>query len=110
MNWDDLNFEKKPATWFYLYCHSKLANVMFAYELARRYGKDGITAVSCNPGTVRTNIFNDAQSRNIIYNLAYKAIYPFLKILGKDPEQGAQTMIYCAVDDKIPNLNGKYFR
>ncbi len=110
INWEDPNFEQKPATWFYLYCHSKLANVMFAHELARRYGKDGITAVSCNPGSVRTDIFNEAQSRSIIYYLAYRVIYPLLKLVYKNAEQGAQTIIYCAIDDKIPSLNGKYFR
>lgn len=68
----------------------------------------GITAVSLHPGYVRTDIFREFQNsplKSFIYTLAT----PFLSVISKNCQQGAQTTIYCAVDEDVPKHNGKYF-
>lgn len=83
----------------------KLANVLFTKELAKKYGNCGITSVSLHPGVVRTEIFRHFVSKYLV-----AMMYPFIWLFLKDCKQGAQTTIYCAVNDDIVNHNGSYFR
>lgn len=101
IDFDDLQSRRnyKP---FGAYAMSKLANVLFTYELARRLEGAGITANVLHPGTVRTG-FGDTTTGFIKFFLT--AIRPLLLT----PEQGAETPIYLAASPEVENVTGKYF-
>jgi retinol dehydrogenase 14 len=84
------------------YSQSKLANVMFTYELARRLDGTGVTATVLHPGVVRTGF--GAEDRGPMDVLAILA-RPFMK----RPEQGAAASIYLASDPNVAGVTGRYF-
>ena len=85
------------------YSQSKLANVLYTRELARRTRKRGITVNCCHPGAVATNIGID---RDTGFG---KTITGILKPFFQTPEQGARTAIFLATDDSVKNISGEYF-
>lgn len=70
----------------------------------------GITAVSLSPGGVRTDILREVKNNIDWLWLLFNIFRPLFWLFYKNRKQGAQTTIHCAVDDDIPNNNGKYFR
>ncbi len=84
------------------YGQSKVANVMFTYELARRLAGTGVTANVLHPGVIRTGF---GKNNGPIYNFFYGLVSPFLK----SPEQGAATSIYLASSPEVEGVTGKYF-
>jgi len=102
IDFDDLQIAKKEYKPFGAYAQSKLANVLFAYELARRLDGTGVTANALHPGTVRTG-FGDTTDGVMKFFL--QAIRPFLLT----PEQGAATSIYLASSPDVEKVSGKYF-
>jgi NAD(P)-dependent dehydrogenase (short-subunit alcohol dehydrogenase family) len=86
-----------------VYEQSKLANVLFTYELARRLKGTGITVNCLNPGRVRTNIGN--KSAKGIYRILWNLNKPFLI----SPEQGAATPVFLATATEVKGISGKYF-
>jgi NAD(P)-dependent dehydrogenase (short-subunit alcohol dehydrogenase family) len=85
------------------YSQSKLANVMFTNELARRLEGTGVTANSLHPGVVRTNI--GAEDQAGFFAVVGGIVRPFLKT----PAQGAQTSIYLASSPDIEGVTGQFF-
>ena len=85
------------------YNQSKLANVMFTYELARRLQGSGVTANALHPGVVRTN-FGREDSKGWM-RLLLPVIRPFLK----SPERGAATSLYLASSPDVEGVTGRYF-
>jgi retinol dehydrogenase 14 len=85
------------------YNQSKLANVMFTNELARRLEGTGVTATSLHPGVVRTNF--GAEDQAWFFAVMSRALLPLLKT----PEQGAQTSIYLASSPEVDSVTGQYF-
>ena len=85
------------------YNQSKLANVMFTYELARRLQGSGVTANTCHPGVVRTN-FGREDSKGWM-RLMLPVIRPFLK----SPDKGAATSVYLASSPAVQEATGQYF-
>ncbi|MCR5632804.1 MAG: SDR family oxidoreductase [Eubacterium sp.] len=85
------------------YSQSKLANVLYTRELARRTRERGITVNCCHPGAVATNIGID---RNTGFG---KTITGALKPFFQTPEEGAKTAIFLATDDSVKNISGEYF-
>ena len=85
------------------YNQSKLANVMFTYELARRLEGTGVTATVLHPGLVRTN-FAAEDPTTFIKGLILVA-RPFMKT----PAQGARTSVYLASSADVSGVTGKYF-
>jgi WW domain-containing oxidoreductase len=85
------------------YGQAKLANVLFANELTRRYRHTGIFANSLHPGSmIGTSIFRNSVSAKLV-GLAMR---PFAKSI----QQGAATSVYCATAPELANVGGKYFR
>jgi len=84
------------------YNQSKLANVMFTYELARRLAGTGVTANALHPGVVRTGF--GAEDPSTLTRMAM----PFLRFL-KTPAQGATTSIYLASSPDVDGITGRYF-
>jgi len=85
------------------YSQSKLANIMFTNELARRLEGTGVTANCLHPGVVRTNF--GAEDQAWLFTVVSHVVLPFLKT----PAQGAQTSIYLASSPSVEGITGKYF-
>ena len=85
------------------YNQSKLASVMFTYELARRLNGTGVTATVLHPGVVNTGFGAEDPSR------IFKVIVPFYRPFMKTPQQGAATSIYLASSPNVAGVTGKYF-
>jgi NAD(P)-dependent dehydrogenase (short-subunit alcohol dehydrogenase family) len=98
---DDLAAPKKYRSMI-AYGNSKLANILFSNELARRLAPDGITSNSLHPGVVKTNF--GAGSSGIMGLLSGLA-GPFLLT----PEQGAETSIYLAASPEVQGRTGLYY-
>ena len=85
------------------YSQSKLANVMFAYELARRLKGAGVTATVCHPGVVRTSFGAEDQA-------TYFAVMARVaRLFMKTPAQGASTPVYLASSPEVEGVTGRYF-
>ena len=85
------------------YQRSKLANIAFTYELARRLCNLKISVNAMNPGLVATNVGNSAGG----YAEKLKGLVD--KIAGLTPEEGAQTIIYLAASSEVDGVSGRYF-
>src|SRR5258706_7807796 len=99
---DDLQAEKlyKPMR---TYPQSKLAVVLFNYELARRLQGTGVTANCLHPGFVATNFGQNGTGPAV--RLLVKLIGSF----GASPQEGAKTSIYLASSPEVEGVTGKYF-
>ncbi|ETX01534.1 MAG: short-chain dehydrogenase [Candidatus Entotheonella factor] len=98
---DDLQGERTFGAWR-AYCQSKLANIMFTYELANRLQDTRVTANTLHPGFVATRFGHN--------NAGFKA--QFLRaaqMLAISSEKGAETMIYLSSSPEVEGVSGKYF-
>ena len=102
MHFDDLQGERGYSGQR-AYNQSKLANVMFTYELARRLEGSGVTATVLHPGVVRTGFAAEDPSP------LWKVLLPLIRPLLKTPERGAATPIYLACSPEVEGVTGKYF-
>jgi len=84
------------------YGQSKLANILFTYELARRLAGTGVTVNAVHPGAVATNL---ASNNRGIVSAAWKLAGTFMK----SPESGARTQVYLASSPQLEGVTGKYF-
>jgi NAD(P)-dependent dehydrogenase (short-subunit alcohol dehydrogenase family) len=80
------------------YAQSKLANLLFAREAARRFGVDGVTVNAAHPGVVATNLLFSGFA-------PLRLVAPFLRT----PEQGAATPVRLATDPALTDVSGRYF-
>jgi len=85
------------------YSQSKLANVMFTYELARRLDGTGVTATVLHPGVVRTSFGAEDQAAYLA------AMIGVARLFMKTPAQGASTPIYLASSPQVEGITGRYF-
>jgi NAD(P)-dependent dehydrogenase (short-subunit alcohol dehydrogenase family) len=85
------------------YNQSKLANVIFTFELARRLEGTGVTATVLHPGVVRTRFGHEDSGRWM--RLMLPVVRPFMK----SPEQGAATSIHLASAPEVEGVTGQYF-
>lgn len=98
---DDIHLAARyPRKGMAAYEHSKLANILFSNELARRL-PTGVTSNALHPGDVATSVTR--QSRRV--TIAQTFIRPFLK----SPNQGAQTSLHVATSDSLSGVTGRYF-
>lgn len=86
------------------YAQSKLANLLFVYELARRLEGSGVTANAFNPGLVHTNICMDS---GLLIRTTKRLMDRFA---GLSPEEGADTGIWLASSPDVQGVNGRYFQ
>ena len=100
---DDLELEKSYRL-MRAYGQSKLALVLFTYELARRLQGTGVTANCLHPGFVATNI-----GQNGVGPVGRSIVKLIFSRLGISPEEGAKTSIYLASSPEIEGVTGKYF-
>lgn len=99
IDFDDLQSERsyRPTS---VYAWTKLANVLFTFELARRLEATRVTANCLHPGPVATNLLAD-----------YMPSVPrfMMKIIAHSPQNGAQTSLYLATSPDVEEVSGKYF-
>ena len=101
LDFDDLQSAKSfRATT--AYSRSKLCNVLFTRELARRLQATGVTANCLHPGFVATRFADE--SDGLISRLTWLA-----KFFAMSPAEGAQTIVYLASSPEVANVTGKYF-
>ncbi|TRZ03227.1 hypothetical protein DNTS_008629, partial [Danionella cerebrum] len=105
IHFDDLNFNKVPYDSLVSYRQSKLANLLFTQELARRNKDCGVTVFALHPGVIRTELGRFVQSSHPL--LSALLSLPAL-LLMKTPYQGAQTSIHCAVAEGLEAHSGCY--
>ena len=85
-----------------VYAQSKLANVLFTYELARRLEGTAVTANCLHPGAVATAL---GHNNGPVAKLIARALKPFFRT----PEQGAATSIHLAASPAVDGISGRYF-
>ncbi len=98
---NDLMWERRYAS-SRVYAQSKLANVLFTYELARRLAGRGITVNTLSPGMVRSEFARD-----------FRGFFAFMVRLWRvfmiSPRQGAETSVYLATSPEVEGVTGSYF-
>jgi len=104
MNFDDINFDKRTYSAAQAYGQSKLANVLFTRELARKGEGSGVNAYALHPGVIATELGRHLASNPVIACMAKGMMQ-----LVKTPEAGAQTSLYCCLEETISDENGKYY-
>jgi NAD(P)-dependent dehydrogenase (short-subunit alcohol dehydrogenase family) len=101
LNFADLQGQHRYRGWR-AYAQSKLANVLFTYELARRLEGTGIVANALHPGFVATNFGRNNRGLTSM-------LWRILQLAAISPEQGAQTIIYLASSVEVKDVTGRYF-
>lgn len=89
------------------YCQSKLANILFTRELAKRLEGTGVTTYAVHPGTVDTELPRHMGSFFFLFE--HNLVKPILRLTFKTPKSGAQTSLYTALDEDLANESGKYY-
>jgi retinol dehydrogenase 14 len=100
MDFDDLQSRRKYRG-MQVYGMTKLANIMFTFELAERLRGTGVAANCIHPGAVNTSFGTNNRG---IMTLLFRAFKPFMR----SPEQGADTVIYLASSPDVEEMTGKY--
>ncbi|MCG3171242.1 MAG: hypothetical protein CALGDGBN_02842 [Pseudomonadales bacterium] len=100
MRWDDLALANGYAA-FPAYGHSKLANILFSNELARRFAGSGIVSNAMHPGGVATGI---GKNNGVVARVATAIAKPFMRT----PRKGAETAVWLAAEADAGS-NGGYF-
>ena len=102
MDFDDLGFQRSYSG-MKAYARSKLANILFTYELARRLAGKEVTVNALHPGHVATDI----------WRTNFEFIGSLLKwlmcLFALTSEQGADNSIFLATSPDVPGITGSYF-
>jgi retinol dehydrogenase 12 len=99
INWDALRAKTKSRTGLNEYAVSKLSNVLFTKELARRLEGSNVTTYALHPGVVATDVWRRVPG-------------PMRWVMKKfmvTPEEGAQTSIRCATAPELATETGRYY-
>jgi len=97
----DVNWEMIDYNGFLAYSNSKLANVLFSNELAKRMKGKGVSVYSVHPGGVTTNL-----GRNLaeyIPEQIHDALAAAFKLVAKTPEEGARATLNCVLNQDLPS-------
>lgn len=101
MHFDDLQLERGWSAWA-AYGQSKLCNVLFTRELARRLEGTGVTANCLHPGVIASGF---GKTDGGLFGVIWKVMSPFLS----SPADGAKTQIWLCSSPEVAGLTGKYF-
>lgn len=105
IRFDNISLSGEYDSWG-SYRQSKLANVLFNRELAKRLRGSGVSAFAVHPGVVKTNLGHHLMATK---PWLQHVLAPIAPIVFKNAEEGAQTSIHCAVQEGIENQSGSYF-
>ena len=103
---DDLKYENREPSNMQIYAEAKVANILYAKELAERLEGTGVTTASVHPGWARSNFGSGGGPAMRAAMVLMKPILPFVS---NSNEESAQTTLYCLLSDDAPNHNGSYF-
>jgi NAD(P)-dependent dehydrogenase (short-subunit alcohol dehydrogenase family) len=103
IDFNDFYGEKNYKT-MTAYSKSKLANILFSYELARRLNSTGVTVNCVHPGMSRTNIWQHASN-----SMMMKMFLRIYSLTFKNAREGAKTVIYLSSAEEVERVSGKYF-
>ncbi len=101
LDFDDLVGERSWSS-FGSYSAAKLANIMFAVELSRRWAPLGVTSNAMHPGVVRTGFGRSG-------DWSERGLWSLTNLWALTPEQGADTMVYLASSPEVEGVSGRYF-
>jgi retinol dehydrogenase-12 len=101
LDFDNLQGERGYGGW-QQYCRSKLMNLLFTYELARRLTGTGVTANALHPGFVATGFASNNGWKGWLMRM-------YARLAAISPEQGAHTIIYLASSPDVAGISGRYF-
>jgi len=99
IDWEAVRKPTATVSGFDEYSVSKLANVLFTKELARRLAGTGVTTYSLHPGAVATDVWRRVPV----------VLRGIIKLFMKSIEDGAKTTIYCATDPMLTSQTGRYY-
>jgi retinol dehydrogenase-14 len=101
LDFSDLQSERRydPVR---VYGRTKLANVLFTYELARRLGGTGVTANCLHPGVIATKLMADYMNVPLVGGA-------IARTFGGSAEKGAETSVYLAASREVEGVSGRYF-
>ena len=100
---DDLMSEQHYAG-LQVYGRSKLANVLFTRELARRLAGTGVTANCLHPGTIRSGFGQDGDARGL-----FRVLLTIARPFFPSPERGADTVVFLAASPQVAGQTGGYW-
>lgn len=103
LDFDDLQSEQKYRA-FGVYGRTKLANILFAQELARRLEGTGVTAHAVHPGFVASRFGRDGDT-----GMLGRVVMPLLRPVALDARRGAKTSIHVASDPTVDGVTGAYW-
>jgi len=101
LDFDDLQCARGYSAWK-AYNRSKLANILFTRELAKRLAGTGVSANCLHPGVVASRFGDEAGGWTA-------RLFPFIKRFGISPAQGADTIVYLASSPEVEGVSGEYF-
>lgn len=102
MQWDDINYKDDFKMGLKAYGQSKLGNILFTKQLAKKLQKDGVTVNAIHPGGVNTSLGN--QNNSLLGRVLKIILKPFFR----SPLKGANTIIYLAEIDGL-SITGSYW-
>ena len=102
IDFNDLQLETHYRGW-QAYSNTKLMNIVFTYELARRLEGTGVTANCLHPGVIKTGLMRNFSS---VVQVAWNATGRFFK----QADDGAETPVYLASSPEVDGVSGKYFK
>merc|ERR1719414_837873 len=107
----DIHWEKRTVSGITAYGHSKLAVVMFMRELGRRLEGSGVTTYSVHPGAVYTPLSSacNSQMSSGWPKVLAQAGHALQRSIFRTPVQGAQTSLFCCVEESISHQTGRYY-
>ena len=103
LDFDNINLIDKFSP-FRAYSNSKLANMLFSYEIARRLESTGVTVNALHPGVVKSNFGRGQYNKFITPFIAFSSLFMI------NSKKGAKTSIYLASSDEVKDVSRKYFK
>ena len=103
---DDLHYRERSYSPFGAYAEAKVADVLYAKELAHRLRGTGVSVYSVHPGWARSNF---GRGGNLLVRAAMTIMRPLVRGLSDSNEDSAQTSLHCMISDDAPGHSGAYF-
>jgi NAD(P)-dependent dehydrogenase (short-subunit alcohol dehydrogenase family) len=104
LDFDDLDWERRRYRSFAVYSATKLMNILFTRELARRHDSDELTANALHPGFVGSNFAREGD-----FGLLGTIVMPLIRPFAISSQKGALTSIYLASSPDLDGITGQYF-
>jgi NAD(P)-dependent dehydrogenase (short-subunit alcohol dehydrogenase family) len=102
IDFNDIQYERSYKG-YRAYANTKLMNMVFTYELARRVDGTGVTANCVHPGVIHTGLLRN-------FSFVLNAMFNLLSVFFKKAHEGAETPIYLAASPEVGEVTGKYFK